>query len=206
MALTIILLSILFICVAMLWNEGMWSNALSVMNVTLAGLVATNSWEMLADNLNEKAPSFTYLLDFVSLWFVFCLTYGILRAVTDQISKHKIKFKMPIEQAGRAIFALWTGWVMVCFTTFTLHTAPLAKDCLRGSFKYNVGEQNFLGLGPDVLWLGFVQSLSKGALSRADAQGQDGVRVFDPGSNFRGRYAERRAKLEPEKGMRVGVQ
>lgn len=202
MTLTLLLFVVFLITTSMLWNEGLWNNALSLIHTILAGLVATNGWEILAGYLDEQIPEYTYVWDFLSVWTIFCLTYAILRATAEQLSKHRIKFKLPIEQTGRILFALWTGWVMVCFTMFTLHTAPIAKNAFRGGLKHEVGEKNFLGLGPDLLWLGLVQSSSKTSLSRST--GPDRVQVFDPDSNFRGRYAARREVLEKQEGLKVG--
>jgi len=202
MTLTILLLVVFFITVAMLWNEGMWNNALSLLHAILAALVATNGWEPLADFLTEQLPDYTYVWDFLSLWGIFFLTYAILRATGEQLSRHRVKFKLPVEQTGRILFAAWTGWVMVCFTMFTLHTAPIAKNAFRGGLKHQVGEQNFFGFGPDLLWLGLMQSSSQTSLSRSD--GAQGVKTFDPQSNFRGRYAARRETLESLEGLTTG--
>ena len=126
---------ILIVCLAMMMSEGLWSNAISAINVTLAAMVATNWYEILADYLNSQAPSYTYVWDFLMLWALFALSFTVFRAFTDQISKHRVRFKMPVEIAGRIIFALLTGWIFICFTNMTLHTAPLARTAFRGSFS-----------------------------------------------------------------------
>ncbi|MDA0659017.1 MAG: CvpA family protein [Planctomycetota bacterium] len=202
MTLTLLLLVVFLITTAMLWNEGLWNNALSLIHAVLAGLVAANGWEILADYLTKQVPEYTYVWDFLSMWIIFCVTYAIFRATAEQLSKHRIKFKLPVEQTGRILFAIWTGWIMVCFTMFSLHTAPISKNAFRGGLKHEVGEKNFLGLGPDLLWLALVQSCSKTSLSRT--AGPDRVQTFDPYSNFRGRYAARRAVLEKQEGLKVG--
>ena len=157
---------ILIVCLAMMMSEGLWSNAISAINVTLAAMVATNWYEILADYLNSQAPSYTYVWDFLMLWALFALSFTVFRAFTDQISKHRVRFKMPVEIAGRIIFALLTGWIFICFTNMTLHTAPLARTAFRGSFSAEPKSKSFLGLAPDRLWLGFMQSRSRGILFR----------------------------------------
>ncbi len=202
MALTIVLFVVFFVCVAMMWNEGMWSNALTVINVTFAAMVATNIYEPLADWLNGQAPSYTYLVDYLSLWTIFVVTIGILRYVTDNLSRYRVRFKMPLEHTGRILFAAWTGWVIICFTCFSLHTAPLARSPFRESFQRQPQSNNFMGLAPDRLWLGFMQSRSEGALSTSEP------RVFDPRSEFILKYGARRARLqrnnEDSGSIRVG--
>ena len=85
--------------------------------------------------------------------------------MTDQVSKVKVRFLKIADQIGSGVFALLIGWVMVCFTMMTLHTAPLAKTFLFGGFNSSPDQSMFLGLAPDRKWLGFMQYESRGALS-----------------------------------------
>ncbi len=144
MVLTIILLLIFAICVAMLWNEGMWSNSLTLINVVLAALIATNYFEPAATFMDTKLPAYTYVWDYLMLWGIFFLAFSILRGVCDSLSKTQVKFKMPIEQAGRVLTSAAVGWIVICFTLMTLHTAPLARTPIRGSFQAEPMSNNFL--------------------------------------------------------------
>ena len=85
---------------------------------------------------------------------------------TDSLSRYRVRFRMPVEHTGRVVFAAWTGWVILCFVVFSLHTAPLARSPFRGGFAQEPLSNNFVGLAPDRIWLGFMQSRSEGALSR----------------------------------------
>jgi hypothetical protein len=201
----------MLICVAMCWNEGLWGNAITLVNVVLAAMIATNYFEPLAAFIDGQMPSYTYLWDFVSIWLIFVVTMSILRAVTDAISKTKVRFKMPVEQSGRVLLALAVGYVMMSFTAMTLHMAPLGEHPFRGSFgrieKGVVSDKAmpsyFLGLAPDRQWLAFMQTRSRaggddaftGALSRWQVFGWK-KRPFDPQSRFIFKYAARRQKLE----------
>ena len=69
-------------------------------NVIFSAIIATNYFEPVATKVTETFPSFTYLWDFLSLWGLFVLSALILRAVTDGISKTKVRFKLPLEQGG----------------------------------------------------------------------------------------------------------
>ena len=199
MVLALCLFAIFFICVAMLWNEGMWSNALTLINAVLAALVATNYFEPAAAALDKsgRLPTYTYLLDYLVLWGIFFVAFTVFRAFTDAISKYRVRFKLPVEQAGRVIFAAATGWVLVCLALMTLHTAPLARTSFRGSFQQEPLSNNFLGMAPDRMWLGFVQSRSMGALS------SDPPVVFDPQSEFIMKYGSRRENFSKEPEIRV---
>jgi uncharacterized membrane protein required for colicin V production len=117
-------------CFAMLYTEGMWSNAIRLINVTTAALLAVNFYEPSARWLDGWSPSYTYVWDFLSLWGLFALFMMIFREVTDRVSKVNVRFLKLADRIGSTFFALWVGWVMVCFTMVTLHTAPLARNFL----------------------------------------------------------------------------
>jgi len=195
------MLVILFVCVAMMWNEGMWSNALRAINTLLAAMIATNYFEPLAGWFESKAPTYTYFWDFLSLWLIFALAFNLFRLLTDGISKHQVRFRMPVEYVGRALFAVTTAWIFVCFFNFSVHTAPLARTAFAGAFAPAPDSKSFFGLAPDRKWLGFVQSRSRGALSRSDSSSRSsypedkGKRVFDPNSEFIFKYGQRREDL-----------
>ncbi|MFO0912353.1 MAG: CvpA family protein [Pirellulales bacterium] len=209
MVLNLVLLLVWIICIAFLWNEGMWSNMLSFLNTLLAALIATNWYEPLANFLEGRESSFTYFWDFLALWILFALSLALLRAITDSISKTRVRFKMPVEHTGRVLLSILTGWVFVCFVTTTLHTAPLARESFRGSFGVSPQARPFFGLAPDLTWLGFVQNASLTGYSQPDAQAtgvessDQGMRVFDPQGEFTIKYAARRHALAQEEKMRV---
>jgi hypothetical protein len=201
--LTLLLIVVFFACFGFLFAEGIWSNAISLVNVVTAALLATNYFEWAAGVLERWAPTYTYHWDFLALWGLFALFLAILRGATDFISKVKVRFRKITDQIGSPLLAALVGWVMVCFTATTLHTAPLARDFMGGSFQPE--QRMFLGLAPDRKWLAFVQAMSRGTFSRAatakDLQqepdwAEDKTRTFDPRSEFMPKYATRRANLE----------
>ena len=169
MILNIFFLVIVFVCVAMLWNEGLWNNGLTLLNVVLAGMVATNYFEPVAALADENVPKFTYFWDFLSLWALFWITFGVLRILASTVSLHKVKFRLPVDRFGGIIAALAVCWTLICFTCMTLHTAPLSLHSFRGDFQKEPGAASFLGFHPDQQWLGFVQGGSTGALTNAQS-------------------------------------
>jgi hypothetical protein len=195
--LNLVLLLVFFVCAAFLFNAGLWANALTLINVVTAAMIATNFFEPLAEFLTEKMPAYTYLWDFLSLWITFALSFALLRAATDWLSKVKVRFKRPVDTAGGMFFACWVGWMMVCFTTFSLHTAPLARNFLQGQFQETPDTKMFFGMAPDVQWLAFMRRMSIGPFLR----GPD--HQFDQQFEFIFKYAERRADFEKEPGTSV---
>lgn len=188
--LPLILFVILFATMALLYNEGMWSNAIRLINVVTAALLATNFFEPVARALDGMNSTFTFFWDFIALWGVFIVSSVIFRLLTGAASKVKVRFLKIADQIGGPIFALWVGWMLVSFTLMTLHTAPLSRNFMFGGFR--PGENMFLGMAPDQQWLGFVQQVSKGSLSRGTPV------VFDPGGKFIANYASRRSELQQQ--------
>ena len=184
--------------VAWLWREGMWSNAVTLFNFVTAALVATNYWEPLATMIDDALASATYLADFVSIWLIFRITFSIFRAITDKISKVRVRFKLPVEAVGGLIFAFCVASAVVCFTTMTLHTAPLARDGLGGSFRPDPSASTVLMFAPDSKWLGFVTDLS-----REGRWSTSPTNPFDPNGQFRAKYAQRRVNYQNTTGFLV---
>ncbi|HTM56305.1 MAG TPA: hypothetical protein VL175_19905 [Pirellulales bacterium] len=193
---SILLIVIFFACFTSFMNSGMWSNTIALVNVLTAGLLATNYFEPLADYFEGLDSSFTYVWDFVALWVLFGGAMLLLRMATDFMSPLRVKFYVPVEKVGGPFMAIWVSWIIVCFTTMTLHTAPLARNFLGGSFQSDPDARMLFGLGPDRVWLGWVHRESRGALSRL---GQ--LAPFDPRGEFIYRYADRRAEFEKLNGL-----
>ncbi|MGQ9574306.1 MAG: CvpA family protein [Thermoguttaceae bacterium] len=208
----LLLLLIFLLCVGFSFAEGMWSNAIRLINVVTAGLIAMNFWEPLARWAEENIDaSYTYFYDFLALWGLFVVSLMLLRLVTDTVSRVKVRFLRIADQIGSAGFAAASAWVLVCFTTATLHTAPLSVNPFFGGFKPE-GRMFFGLLAPDIHWLGFTQYVSKGVYSRglSDQEIREGkyasaptdpertrrLAVFDRRGRFIPTYASRRAEVE----------
>ena len=209
--LNLILFLIFVICVAALWFQGLWSNAITLINMLLAMMLAFNYFEPLSAMLDEMEPSFTYLWDFLALWGLFAVSFGLLRVVTGLLSRHRVAFDFWVETVGRSLLAVWIAWLFIGFICATMHTAPLGPHPL--GFQPTPTSGEFLGMAPGRYWLAFMQSRSRGALSRPESdparlsrreQDKDlNVRIFDPESKFILKYYQRRVQFEAEPEYRV---
>jgi hypothetical protein len=191
MYVTLLMLVVLFACIATLYADGLWSNAIRLVYVVTAALLATNFYEPLAARLEKWQPSYTYVLDFVSLWLLFVVFAVILRVLTDFLSRVKVRFLKIVDRIGSALLSLWIGWVMVCFTLTTLHTAPLARNFLGGDFAPE--KRMVMGLAPDRQWLGFTQQMSRGPYAWSSSGEKT---LFDREGCFMPKYASRRNDFE----------
>jgi hypothetical protein len=183
-------------CVALLHADGLWNNAIRLINIILAALVATNFYEPLAQALDDAMPVWTYVWDILSIWGLFGAAMFVFQSATERASRVKVKFPEFVDRIGGAFLALWISWVLLCFTMMTLHTAPLVRNFMFGAFQPEIRMMS--GLAPDRQWLGFVQRLSLGAFCRwatREEQKQE-TYAFDPGGKFIDAYAARRSALE----------
>jgi hypothetical protein len=191
--LTLFLLVVLVAVTALLVLQGLWRSLLAFFNVLTAASIATAWFAPLATLLDRYLPSYTYLLDFLSAWLIFCLVLAILRATTDFLAPTRVEFPPLVERIGVGIPAFLAGWIVMAFTAATLHTAPIPRDYVQPTPEARM----FLGLSPDRKWLSWVRNASRsGPFSRAN---------FDPEADFILRYADRRLKLEAEQTLRVSA-
>ena len=203
---------ILAVCVGLLYRDGLWSNAIRLVNVVFAGLLAMNFYEWLAKwmtNYNDDIHSFVPFFDFLALWTCFVLFMAVFRAATDAVSKVRVRFLQIIDLWGGVVLSLGIGWIMLGFTLVSLHAAPLGQYPLLGSFQPQ--SRMFFGiLAPDREWLGFTKYQSWGSYCRSVDKAHFDQCVFP--SDFIEQQLERRKHIEnyiqgnPEHAIRVNKQ
>jgi len=200
---SLLLFLIFAVCGGFAFTEGLWSNAIRLINVVTAALLAMNFFEPVAQLLDEQVnDSYTYFWDFLALWGLFVVFMLIFRLLTNSISRVKVRFMGIVDRIGGVAFAVLAAWVMLSFTMTTLHTAPLAEKFWNGAFDY---ETPMLLVGPDRQWVLFFTYVSQGSFSRGLADEElaqygaspaEPLAVFDRQREFMRRYAQRRATVE----------
>jgi hypothetical protein len=190
------LLALIFAaCLGFLYSEKLWSNAVRLVNIVTAALLAMNFFEPAAEWLARRSDtmhSYNALWDFLTIWGLFVLFFLVFREITDRISRVDVRFLKLADRIGSGVLAAWIGWVMVGFSLTTLHTAPLAEHFFFGAFQ--PGEKMFFGiLAPDLEWLAFTRKVSRGAYCQSAGEEEPGGGGFP--DEFPRTQAERRAKL-----------
>ena len=197
-----LLIVIFALCVAFVFNEGLWGAAVLFFNVLLAAVLATTLFEPVANLLDSMLPGLTYFADFVAIWLTFAICLALLRLSTDLIARHRVRFKKPVDVAGGVFFAVWIGWLMIQFSLFTMHMSPLGRNFM--SFQEKPDTRMFFGLAPDRNWLAFIHKQSKeGAFMRAPPSNDANAYVFDPQGDYILKYGERRRQFAKEPSMSV---
>lgn len=201
-------------------TEGLWSNAIRLVNVILAALIATNYFEPVAVMLEDILSGYFNAgirADFAALCLVFAAAMMVLRAVTDRLSREQVRFLPWVNRAGGYLLAAFSGWVLICFLSMALHTAPLPYDLYPGGIhrdaeerrafyanqqafeewvanefaSYDLSTRRLAGTAPDRKWLAFMRKVSLGSLGRSRDP-----KEFDPAGDFIFRYEARRLKYE----------
>lgn len=185
MILTLIAAVILFGCIALLYNQGIWSSLLTLINTTIAAILAWNLYEPVASMLGKELG-----YDALALWFLFILIVCILRLITDTLSGENVRFDRAVDIAGSVGIAVLVSWVVLCFTVASLHVLPVGRSAFNGAFMESPDAKT-LSFAPDRLWLAFMHTQSQGAL------GRDEEHVFDTKGEFIDRYAARRQSQRP---------
>jgi len=209
-------LAVTFLIFAMIiginWWFGSWNIMINLINFYISALVASNYYEVAADQFESFNNTFTYIADFVALWGIFFISFLVLRSVTDLLSRYKMQLPTWLEYTLRGVLGFWLAAGFLCFSMFSLHLAPLPPN----AFQANV-QDSTLGFGPDRMWLAFIQSRSRGALAESknamfvgeydlldhpdDAELNS--RVFDPYAQFIPTYHSRRQNLSEVTVLRV---
>ncbi len=190
---------VVFAGCAMMVREGLWSNALTLMNIIVSGLVAFGFYSPLVVYLDEEVTNgqHTYWLDFAIIWGLYFITMVICRVLTGAASKTRMRFKKPIDPVGGPILGFIAAWVLAAFTLATLHTSPMGKDAFSGKLVYSdVDSASFL-TSPDAAWLRFVEKMSQPIALGSNATDRFSAKAFVK------IYTDRREKFDKAPGLIV---
>lgn len=181
----------LFAGIAMMVREGLWSNAITLVNIIISGLVAFGFYSPLVIYLDEMTDGrHTYWLDFAIVWGLFFVAMVVCRSLTGAASKTRMRFKNPIDPVGGPAAAVLAAWTLAAFALATLHMSPMPKDAFGGKLLHDdVASASFV-TSPDAAWLRFVEKMSQLA-----ALGSSGTERFSA-KDFVKIYEIRREKLE----------
>jgi hypothetical protein len=185
-------------------REGMFTAFTMCCNVFIAGLVAFNFWEPLADMVD---PTFaTSVLhgyeDSIFLVLLFCITLGVLRSITNLLSRTQIRFPVGLQQAGGAVFGLATGYLVSGFLICVLQTLPWHENFMYFNPRLEPGLDGALRrvFPADRVWLALMHRAGAYPLSNDEDLKMAGKRpsgdryidkyaTFDKYGTFEQRYA-----------------
>jgi hypothetical protein len=189
---------VLFAGIAMMVREGLWSNAIMLVNIIISGLVSFGFYSPLVIYLDEKTDGeHTYWLDFAVMWALYGAAFVITRTLTTAASRTRMRFKNPIDPVGGPIMGLLAAWALAAFTLATLHVSPMPKDAFGGKLVHDDVAAASMMTSPDIAWLKFVETMSGPAALGAANTDKFSAKAFVK------IYADRRAKFEKASSMVV---
>jgi hypothetical protein len=191
-------LIVIFAGAAMMVREGLWSNAIMLVNILTSGLVSFGFYSPLVVYLDEKTDGeHTYWLDFAVIWVLYLATFAITRTLTSAASKTRTRFKNPIDPVGGPLMGLVAAWVLAAFTLATLHTSPMPKDAFGGKLVHDDVAAASMVTSPDIAWLKFVETMSDPAALGWASTDRFSAKAFVK------IYSDRRAKFEKASSLVV---
>jgi hypothetical protein len=186
-------------------GEGLFTAAVMFCNVIIAGLLAFNFFEPLADALDSAfAGSFLAdYLDLLCLIGIFSLVLGLLRMGTNNLAPQPVEYQGMVRSVGGALFGLMTGYLVAGFLVCALQTLPWHENFMGFDPRYESGQGLRRVLPPDRVWLGLMNRAGAYALSNnvdpavesPDSFSDGFVRkylTFDKYGTFEQRYARYR--------------
>jgi hypothetical protein len=192
MALGLLTVLVMAILAYAFWREGPLTAFAMCCNVLVAGLLAFNLFEPIADLL-EPAFADNFMAgteDGLALMLVFWPALMLFRWMTNSLASTHMEYPAVLYRGGAVFFGLVAGYLVSGFLLCAFQTLPFQQDFL-GFTPYVRGESSGARrvLPPDLVWLAMMQRLSRGPLSTG---GEDGPTVFDKNGNYELRYARYR--------------
>jgi len=173
------------------WKDGLWGAILLSFNLTFAGLITFNYYEVLSKMLAAKAPVGLFYWDCLVFILMLYILFGIFNLITNRISRVIVTFPVPVEMAGKGLLLLFIwGFQIVMLVSFLVEIGPTAPKPVAGYVDVSEGGR---GAGPDIHLRHAAKFTSLGALSTFG-----GPTEFDPENDFDLRHYKRRCALFEE--------
>jgi hypothetical protein len=206
---------ILFFCVFVILavayamhHEGLFTAVTMFVNVLLAGFLAFEFWEPLADQLDGifKGGAMAGLEDCLAMVMLFSLFLVILRLVTNSLAFNEIEFEPNVSRAGSIVFGLLAGYFVAGFLAVCFQTLPWHENFLGFQPRPDDGVEDGLRsyLPPDRVWLAMMRRAGANTLcwreidAAPEANFYDRYRTFDPYGTFELRYQRYRRYNEKD--------
>jgi uncharacterized membrane protein required for colicin V production len=196
-------LVIIAIVAASQYRNGIFTAVTMTIQVMIAGLIAFNFWEPVANQLDEywqdgKLAGFE---DCVALTALFALALGGLRLITNRLNKAMLDFNHIAQQIGGPAIGLVTGYLVSGLVICVLQTLPIEEDFL-GFAPRRADEPGLRSYFPaDRVWLALMRHAGAYPLAskeeNPDAESPfDRWATFDREGTFELRYARYRRHTE----------
>ena len=103
-------------------KEGMWNNAITFLDSVIASFITIPLWlagSLIAANNIQPGPDALYLLLAIVMglgWILYFISFAIIHAITDSVSKTKVSFHPLADKIGSVLFAMSLWGVINLFS------------------------------------------------------------------------------------------
>jgi hypothetical protein len=185
-------------------REGVLTSFTMLCNVFVAGLVAFNFWEPVANLLEPLFPEwsgpgfppfFWGYEDAFALMFIFCLTLGLLRLTTNNLAHTEVEYTLWLQRPGAVAVGVVTGYLVSGFLLCVIQTLPWSQHFMGFESASEKRNGALLIMPPDRVWLALMHRA--GAYPFADSDSP--ADTFDANGSFEFRY-QRYRRYNPDTG------
>jgi hypothetical protein len=168
-------------------HEGVLTAFTMMCNVFLAGLIAFNWFEPMANELEFWLRG-TFLEDYEDAFCLvglFAAALGLLRWVTNQLADQHVEYHPYVLQGGAVLFGLFTGYLLAGFLICVFQTMPCADTFAGFDYKADMNsptQKVRRVMPPDRVWLALMHRAGSLPLRTSGP-------TFDPDGDFELRYA-----------------
>ncbi len=189
-------------------REGLFTALCMCVNTFLAGLIAFNFWEPLADLIEPLLPSFEPgqtppffwgYEDALSLMLLFWGSLLLLRFVTNSLMPTEIQYQGYVRSGGASLLGMVTGYLLSGFLICVMQTLPWHENFMLFQPAYQAHGPMRKFLPPDEAWLAMMHHAGAYALSNTldenipeDRPMEERYATFDRNGSFEERYARYR--------------
>jgi hypothetical protein len=171
------------------WRQGVLPAFAMTVNILLAGLVAFNGFELIAEQLDPMlADSFLYgYADSFCLVALFSLVLVFLRWASNALIHTHIDYHPALQQGGAVLFGWMAGYLVSGFLVCTAQMLPANEHFLQFEARVDTAPGGKIRhiLPPDRVWLALMHRASIESLAWDETP-------FDPDGSFEFRYRSRR--------------
>jgi hypothetical protein len=172
-------------------NEGLLAAVCAAFNVVLAGLVAFNLYEPMAEGLGDLLNG-TVLKDTedaLSLAILFAGAYAAFRFLGAALAPQELDLPARFQQIASGVVGALAGYFLSGFLVVTISTLPLSEKFLGYEPTIENIESPLRRYVPaDRVWLGLMAYLGRPAVLGSGAE----AGTFDPEGTFALRHAKKR--------------
>ncbi len=177
------------------FREGIFTSLCMLVNSFLAGLIAFNFFEPLADLLEPilRGSVLADYEDFLALSLFFLVAFMLLRLLTNNLSNRLIDLRPQVQQFGGGGIGLLAGYLIGGFFLCALQTLPWHETF----FNFEPRSEQESGLRavwpPDRAWLSMMRFAGANCLAWTEiapdaATRYDRFETFDRAGTFEVRY------------------